>query len=165
MQTSTDASRQTRDTLATFDGKNPDKAAKWFELAVGIERFAEFNCGSIGVEIWLGIAEELTDENVSDAAEEALAFIRIQHGIRDGDSSARDDDFWQVAYQNEFRNKMRRKLYQYIYDHSSDVFRTWLNDYEAKDVDTIRADGMREFGQVNRGTMLTASYAGLPYRP
>ena len=71
MQASIDASRQTRDTLATFDGKNPDKAAKWFELAVGIERFAEFNCGSIGVEIWLGIAEELTDENVSDAAEEA----------------------------------------------------------------------------------------------
>ena len=83
MQTSTDASRQTRDTLATFDGKNPDKAAKWFELAVGIERFAEFNCGSIGVEIWLGIAEELTDENVSDAAEEALAYASLPNHFQD----------------------------------------------------------------------------------
>ena len=62
-----------RDTLAVFDGKNPDKAAKWFEIAVGIERYAEFSCGTPGVEIWLGIAPVLTDENVSDAAEEALA--------------------------------------------------------------------------------------------
>ena len=84
-----------KDSVIVFDGKEPHRAAKWFELSQATERFAEYHCGTPGVEIWLGVSPELTDENVTDAAQDALAFIRVYHGIREGDSSAKDDDFWQ----------------------------------------------------------------------
>ena len=65
------------DSVIVFDGKEPNRAAKWFELSQATERFAEYHCGTPGVEIWLGVSPELTDENVTDAAQDALAFIRV----------------------------------------------------------------------------------------
>ena len=81
-----------KDSVIIFDGKDPNRAAKWFELSQATERFAEYHCGTPGVEIWLGVSPVLTEENVTDAAEDALAFIRVYHGIREGESSAKDDD-------------------------------------------------------------------------
>ena len=96
------------DSVIVFDGKEPNRAAKWFELSQATERFAEYHCGTPGVEIWLGVSPELTDENVTDAAQDALAFIRVYNGIREGDSSARDEDFWQSNHsfitKNAFSN-------------------------------------------------------------
>ena len=53
------------DSVIVFDGKEPNRAAKWFELSQATERFAEYHCGTPGVEIWLGVSPELTDENVT----------------------------------------------------------------------------------------------------
>ena len=78
--------------IVFFDGKEPTRAAKWSELSQAIERFAEYHCGTPGVEIWLGVSPELNDQNVTDAAQDALAFIRVCHDIREGDSSSRDED-------------------------------------------------------------------------
>ena len=100
-------SEKSKDSVIVFDGKEPNRAAKWFELSQATERFAEYHCGNPGVEIWLGVSPELTEENVTDAAEDALGFIRVYHGIREGESSANDDDFWQIPYQKEFRDKLR----------------------------------------------------------
>ena len=141
------------DSVIVFDGKEPNRAAKWFELSQATERFAEYHCGTPGVEIWLGVSPELTDENVTDAAQDALAFIRVYNGIREGDSSARDEDFWQIPFQNEFRGKLRRKLFMFLHEHSTDRFRAWLDDFDAKTVDNVRDAGMKEYGQVNRGTI------------
>ena len=94
-------SEKSKDSVIVFDGKEPNRAAKWFELSQATERFAEYHC-----EIWLGVSPELTEENVTDAAEDALGFIRVYHGIREGESSANDDDFWQIPYQKEFRDKL-----------------------------------------------------------
>ena len=87
---------KSNDSVIIFDGKEPNRAAKWFELSQAVERYAEYHCGTPGVEIWLGVSPVLTDENVTDAAQDALAFIRVYHGIREGDSSSKDDDFWQI---------------------------------------------------------------------
>ena len=149
---STDGNKA-KDSVIIFDGKDPNRAAKWFELSQATERFAEYHCGTPGVEIWLGVSPVLTEENVTDAAEDALAFIRVYHGIREGESSAKDDDFWQIPFQNEFRGKLRRKLYMFLHDHSSGRFRAWLDDFDSKSVDNIRDAGMKEYGQVNRGTI------------
>ena len=72
---------KSNDSVIIFDGKEPNRAAKWFELSQATERFAEYHCGTPGVEIWLGVSPELTDENVTDAAQDALVFIRVYNGI------------------------------------------------------------------------------------
>ena len=41
----------------------------------------------------------------------------------------------------------------FLHDHSKDRFRAWLDDYDSKSVDSIREAGMKEYGQVNRGTI------------
>ena len=51
------------DSVIVFDGKEPNRAAKWFALSQATERYAEYHCGTPGVEIWLGVSPELTDEN------------------------------------------------------------------------------------------------------
>ena len=112
---------KSNDSVIVFDGKEPNRAAKWFELSQATERFAEYHCGTPGVEIWLGVSPVLTDENVTDAAQDALAFIRVYHGIREGDSSSKDEDFWQIPFQNEFRGKLRRKLFMFLHEHSTDA--------------------------------------------
>ena len=70
-------SEKSKDSVIVFDGKEPNRAAKWFELSQATERFAEYHCGNPGVEIWLGVSPELTEENVADAAEDTLGFIRV----------------------------------------------------------------------------------------
>ena len=158
------------DSVIVFDGKEPNRAAKWFELSQATERFAEYHCGTPGVEIWLGASPELTDENVTDAAQDALAFIRVYNGIREGDSSARDEDFWQIPFQNEFRGKLRRKLFMFLHEHSTDRFRAWLDDFDAKTVDNVRDAGMKEYGQVmqaepaTKTTLQRAKYAEMKRR-
>ena len=62
-----------KDSVIIFDGKDPNRAAKWFELSQATERYAEYHCGTPGVEIWLGVSPELTEENVADAAVKGLA--------------------------------------------------------------------------------------------
>ena len=64
-------SEKSKDSVIVFDGKEPNRAAKWFELSQATGRFAEYHCGNPGVEIWLGVSPELTEENVTDAAEDA----------------------------------------------------------------------------------------------
>ena len=54
--------------MIIFDGKEPNRAANWFELSQATGRFAEYHCGTPGVEMWLGVSPELTEENVADAA-------------------------------------------------------------------------------------------------
>ena len=52
---STDGNKA-KDSVIIFDGKDPNRAAKWFELSQATERFAEYHCGTPGVEIWLGVS-------------------------------------------------------------------------------------------------------------
>ena len=125
---------KSNDSVIIFDGKEPNRAAKWFALSQATERFAEYHCGTPGVEIWLGVSPELTDENVTDAAQDALAFIRVYNGIREGDSSARDEDFWQIPFQNEFRGKLRRKLFMFLHEHSADRFRACIYSFRVTGV-------------------------------
>ena len=62
---STDGNKA-KDSVIIFDGKDPNRAAKWFELSQATERFAEYHCGTPGVEIWLGVSPVLTEENVTE---------------------------------------------------------------------------------------------------
>ena len=157
-----------RDTLPVYSGEGENKAALWFDLSQGIERYAEREFMVPGVEIWLNTSPALNDENVTDAATEMLGWIRVKRGIREGQTATEDDDFWQVPYQNDMRNSFRMQIYSYVYDHSSGAFRAWLDDYKPIDVDYIREAAMREFGKVNRGTiqMWEAEFReGIPDKP
>ena len=40
---------KSNDSVIVFDGKEPNRAAKWFELSQATERFAEYHCGTPGV--------------------------------------------------------------------------------------------------------------------
>ena len=96
-----------RDTLPVYSGEGENKAALWFDLSQGIERYAEREFMVPGVEIWLNTSPALNDENVTDAATEMLGWIRVKRGIREGQTATEDDDFWQVPYQNDMRNSFR----------------------------------------------------------
>ena len=64
-----------KDSVIIFDGKEPNRAAKWFELSQATERFAEYHCGSPGVEIWLGVSPELTEESPGMVLRSVVALL------------------------------------------------------------------------------------------
>ena len=102
---STDGNK-TKDSVIIFDGKDPNRAAKWFELSQATERFAEYHCGTPGVEIWLGVSPVLTEENVTDAAEDALEKKLAENA---GDADMHRSLFQKLIESIEKRKEMQMK--------------------------------------------------------